>query len=98
MRQFLPNQLYQEIEPKLDHIKSNNNVLKKCIDTIEFIIKAHKHTVKEWKENLNIWDDLIEKLRTQWGEQWLFYRMAILGCHLDSCVKRSLPKEEHLRR
>jgi len=23
---------------------------------------------------------------------------AVGGCHLDSCVKRSLPKEEHLRR
>ena len=78
-----------EMENELESYKPHypkvpNSTLNKCLETIKFLKQAHKMPVKEWKTSLTPWHDLVEMLRSQWGEQWILYRLANIAASIYS--------------
>jgi hypothetical protein len=51
---------------------SNDNVDKKIVKLYESIADVLKSNLSDWKNNIENWDFLIEKLRSVFGDRWAF--------------------------
>lgn len=58
--------------------------LESCMEVSEIAIQESNRTAAEWATDLTPWDNIVEKSRTIWGEQWVHFHIANVASGIKS--------------
>jgi len=72
-RQFFS---YADTREDSEDLLSTNRIFDKCIETIKLVKEEQQLPIKDWLNKLDPWDNVLEKLRTIWGERWAIFHIA----------------------
>jgi hypothetical protein len=69
-----------------DHIQEKPDFpeTRKCLNVIESARLEILKSAQEWATEISPWDNLIEQIRTNWGDQWICYTLANIGSGIKS--------------
>ncbi|MBE9005462.1 NTPase (NACHT family)-like protein [Fortiea sp. LEGE XX443] len=56
----------------------------KCLDILETVEQESQRSVQEWATDINPWNNIVEKCRLLWGDNWSFFHLANLGSGIKS--------------
>jgi len=56
----------------------------KCYEIIDIAGKESQRTVEEWATSIAPWDNLVEKVRAIWSEQWACFHLANVASGIKS--------------
>jgi hypothetical protein len=82
MRQPLPlREIWERSDrrPTLDRqieVGPNYSVYGQCAEVVNAARSASLRTAMEWASELDPWDNIVEKSRSVWGEQWIHFFLA----------------------
>lgn len=62
----------------------NYSTLAKCYEILDAVEKESQYTAKQWATEISPWDNLVEKARSVWGEQWAFFHLANIASGIKS--------------
>ena len=65
-------------------LKTSNAQLAKCLEIIKISQRVAEYHAHEWSTSINHWNELIESLRTAFGDQWSIYHLANISSGIRS--------------
>ena len=70
----------------IEHIKSVPLYTKsqQCLEVAEIAIVEADRSTDEWASDLTPWDNLVEKVRSLWGDSWAVYQLANTAAGIKS--------------
>ena len=92
-RQPLPlREIWERSErrPTLDQqieVCPNYFVYSRCAEIVNAARGASLRTAMEWASELDPWDNIVEKSRSVWGEQWLHFFLANVASGIKSTTE-----------
>jgi len=66
------------------HNIPNFSDLYKCYEILDTVEKESHSSVQEWATQITPWDNLVEKARSLYGNQWAFFKLANLASGIKS--------------
>ncbi|MEG4421285.1 hypothetical protein QUA70_22240 [Microcoleus sp. LAD1_D5] len=66
------------------HNIPNFSDLYKCYEILDTVEKESHFSVQEWATQITPWDNLVEKARSLYGNQWAFFKLANLASGIKS--------------
>lgn len=66
------------------HNIPNFSDLYKCYEILDTVEKESHSSVQEWATQITPWDNLVEKARSLYGDQWAFFKLANLASGIKS--------------
>jgi hypothetical protein len=61
----------------------------KCYEIIDIAGKESQRTVEEWATSIAPWDNLVEKVRAIWSEQWACFHLANVASGINLKAKHA---------